>query len=84
MVTPGLIQMRCAPSPAKNFATALTRVRQAARRGAQIVCLPELFRTRSFWLAEDADAFTLAKRFLDRPALRKKNVIHITKRVCQC
>jgi N-carbamoylputrescine amidase len=57
----GLVQMRCAPDPAANLATAVARVRQAARDGAQVVCLPELFRSPYFPQREDHAAFALAE-----------------------
>src|SRR5438445_5463744 len=57
----GLVQMRCAADPEANLATATARVREAAARGARLVCLPELFRTRYFCQREDADAFDLAE-----------------------
>ena len=41
-----LVQMQCGPEPAANFEKAVARVREAARQGAQIVCLPELFRSQ--------------------------------------
>jgi N-carbamoylputrescine amidase len=57
----GLIQMRCSPDPAENLARALARVEEAARRGAQVVCLPELFRSRYFCQTEDPAHFELAE-----------------------
>ena len=57
----GLIQMACGPDPARNLKTAVSRVRQAAGRGARIVCLPELFRTQYFCQREDAALFDLAE-----------------------
>src|SRR5438477_11810891 len=57
----GLVQMRCAADPAENLATATAGIREAAARGARLVCLPELFRTRYFCQAEDAAAFDLAE-----------------------
>ena len=57
----GLVQMRCAADPAENLATATARIREAAARGARLVCLPELFRTRYFCQREDAAAFDLAE-----------------------
>ena len=56
-----LIQMRCGPEPEKNFAHALDFVRQAAKKGAQIVCLPELFRSQYFCQTEDHANFALAE-----------------------
>ncbi len=44
----GLVQMRCSADPDDNVARALERVREAAARGAQVVCLPELFRSQYF------------------------------------
>ena len=40
--TVALIQMSCGPEPADNLAKALDRVSDAARKGADVVCLPEL------------------------------------------
>ena len=57
----GLVQMRCAADPEANLATATARVREAAARGARLVCLPELFRTRYFCQREDAATFDLAE-----------------------
>ncbi len=44
----GLIQMSCGPDPEQNLQTAVQRVREAAAQGAQVICLPELFRTQVF------------------------------------
>ena len=49
----GLVQMRMGPDPEANFASAVQHIREAARRGANIVCLPELFRTQYFCQRED-------------------------------
>src|SRR5438876_2258654 len=57
----GLIQMRCATDAEANLRTATAGIREAAARGARLVCLPELFRTRYFCQAEDAAAFDLAE-----------------------
>jgi N-carbamoylputrescine amidase len=59
--TIGLIQMRCSPDPQENFAKAEARIREAAGRGAQIVCLQELFRSQYFCREENADFFELAE-----------------------
>ena len=61
VVTLGLIQMRCAADPAENLARALSQVETAARRGAGIVCLPELFRSHYFCQTEDPAHFELAE-----------------------
>jgi N-carbamoylputrescine amidase len=57
----GLVQMRCTPDPAQNLQTALERIEHAAKKGAQVVCLPELFRTQYFCQREDAALFDLAE-----------------------
>ena len=56
-----LIQMRCGLEPEKNFARAIEFVREAAQKGAQIVCLPELFRSQYFCQTEDHKNFELAE-----------------------
>src|SRR3954468_21821043 len=57
----GLIQMRCTPQPEENLARAKDMVRDAAKKGASIVCLPELFLTQYFCQREDAALFDLAE-----------------------
>jgi N-carbamoylputrescine amidase len=59
--TIGLVQMSCAPAPSENVAKAVARIEEAARRGARIVCLPELFRSRYFCQSEDHANFDLAE-----------------------
>src|SRR3954470_19841702 len=57
----GLVQMSCGPGPDENVAKAIARVKEAARQGANVVCLPELFRTQYFCQREDAALFDLAE-----------------------
>src|ERR1035437_4754414 len=59
--TVALIQMSCGAEPADNLAKALDRVAEAARKGADVVCLPELFQTQYFCQREDAALFDLAE-----------------------
>jgi N-carbamoylputrescine amidase len=59
--TVGLVQMRCSTDPDDNLRRACDGVREAARRGAQVVCLPELFRTQYFCQKEDPANFDLAE-----------------------
>jgi len=56
-----LIQMACAPSTEENLEHAAEMVREAARDGAQIICLPELFRAQYFCQREDHSLFALAE-----------------------
>lgn len=60
-LTIGLIQMRCAADPQANLDKAVERIQQAARQGAQVVCLQELFRAHYFCQREDANLFDLAE-----------------------
>jgi N-carbamoylputrescine amidase len=57
----GLIQMSSGKDPNENFAKAEWRIREAAGRGAQVICLQELFRTRYFCQEEHAANFDLAE-----------------------
>jgi N-carbamoylputrescine amidase len=57
----GLIQMHCTPEPDDNVARAVAHVREAARRGAHVICLPELFRTQYFCQREEHSFFDLAE-----------------------
>jgi len=55
------IQMRCGAEPDENFARAVGFIRDAAKQGAQIVCLPELFRSQYFCQTEDHKNFDIAE-----------------------
>jgi N-carbamoylputrescine amidase len=57
----GLVQMSCTESPDANLEKAVALVEDAARCGAEIVCLPELFRSQYFCQREDAGLFDLAE-----------------------
>jgi N-carbamoylputrescine amidase len=57
----GLVQMTCSTDPNENLEKALTKIGDAARAGAQIVCLQELFRSQYFCREERADLFDLAE-----------------------
>ncbi|HSI15611.1 MAG TPA: carbon-nitrogen hydrolase [Chthoniobacter sp.] len=60
-VTLALVQMRCSVEPQENLAKALAKVSEAADRGAQIVCLQELFTSQYFCQVEDHKYFQLAE-----------------------
>lgn len=57
----GLVQTSCSPDPSENLEKAAQKVREAAKAGAQIICLQELFRSQYFCRKEDADLFDLAE-----------------------
>ena len=57
----GLVQMAMSESPDDNLARAESFVRDAAAQGAQLIVLPELFRSLYFCQTEDARNFDLAE-----------------------
>jgi N-carbamoylputrescine amidase len=59
--TVGLVQHRCSANADENLGRAVAGIREAAQRGAQIVCLQELFRTPYFCQREDHAYFDLAE-----------------------
>ena len=59
--TVGLIQLRCSPDPKENLNRTIAAIRDAAKRGAQIVCLEELFRSQYFCREENHECFDLAE-----------------------
>jgi N-carbamoylputrescine amidase len=59
--TVGLIQMRCSMERKANLDLAIERIREAAKRGAQIISMQELFLSQYFCRVEDADLFDLAE-----------------------
>jgi len=59
--TVGLIQTSCALDPQANLDRTCEKIREAAKRGAQIICTEELFRSQYFCREEDARLFDLAE-----------------------
>jgi N-carbamoylputrescine amidase len=57
----GLVQMTCSTDPEANLQKAIEKTREAAAKGAEIVCLQELFRSHYFCREENADLFDLAE-----------------------
>lgn len=57
----GLIQMSMDAEPARNMERAIERLGQAAKQGADVLCLPELFLSHYFCQKEDANLFDLAE-----------------------
>ena len=57
----GLVQSSCSLDPNENLAKTEWKVREAASRGAQVVCLQELFRSQYFCREENAELFALAE-----------------------
>src|SRR6195952_2577459 len=57
----GIVQMTCTANKQENLDKAIVKVREAARKGAQIVCLQELFTSLYFCDEEDYNNFKLAE-----------------------
>lgn len=57
----GLLQMAFSKDADENLQRAIVNIEKAARLGAQVVCLPELFRSQYFCQREDASLFELAE-----------------------
>ena len=81
-MTVGLVQMSAGDDIRLNLDKAIQGITAAARKGAGIVCLQELFRSRYFPQTEDAENFKLAEPIpgpttdaLGRLAKKKKIVI---------
>lgn len=57
----GLVQMAMSDDQADNMRRAVAGVREAAAKGAKVICLPELFLSRYFCQVEDHRFFQLAE-----------------------
>ncbi|MDP4251533.1 MAG: carbon-nitrogen hydrolase [Bacteroidota bacterium] len=60
-VSIGIVQMSCVKDKSANLKKAIEKIREAAAKGAQIVCLQELFTSLYFCDVEDYDNFSLAE-----------------------
>ena len=58
----GLIQTAASPDPERNLKKTVALVERAARKGAQIICTQELFRSEYFCQSEDHEYFKLAEK----------------------
>lgn len=61
LVNVGIVQMTCSNNPAENLNKAIVKIREAAAKGAQVVCLQELFTSLYFCDVEDYENFKLAE-----------------------
>lgn len=64
-ITLGLIQMSCGENPQKNLAKAIKKIEKAAKKGADIIALPELFMSKYFCQGKDDKNFDLAEQIPD-------------------
>ncbi len=60
-VTVALIQMKMQQDPSENLKRAVEKINEAGKMGAEIVCLPELFKSLYFCQEEDESNFKLAE-----------------------
>lgn len=61
LVNVGLVQTSCTADKQANLDKAIEKIREAAAKGAQIICLQELFTSLYFCDVEDYDNFKLAE-----------------------
>jgi N-carbamoylputrescine amidase len=59
--TVGIVQMKCTTNKEENLTRATEKIREAAKRGAQVISLHELFAGEYFCRTEDAELFDLAE-----------------------
>ena len=57
-----LVQMKMSSDPKKNIQNATNKIKIAARKGAKVICLPELFLTKYFCQVENHKNFNLAEK----------------------
>jgi N-carbamoylputrescine amidase len=57
----GLVQMSCTSDKEQNLQKTIDRIKEAAAKGAQIICLQELFSSLYFCDVEDYEYFKLAE-----------------------
>jgi N-carbamoylputrescine amidase len=60
-VTIALIQMKCVEDKEKNLRKSIDLIKKAARKNAQIICLPELFSSLYFPQTKDHEYFKYAE-----------------------
>lgn len=73
-VVVALVQSSCSIDPAENMVRAIEKIRDAAAKGARIICLQELFATRYFCQREEYDAFAWAEPVPGPSTLLMQNI----------
>jgi N-carbamoylputrescine amidase len=74
-ITVAATQFACSDSRSQNLQTAERMVRAAHARGAQVICLQELFETPYFCKDHDTSYFDLALPIADNPAVQRLQVV---------
>lgn len=69
-ITLGLLQHACGTNPDANLKKALALAERAAKKGANIICTQELFRSQYFCQAENHDYFKLAEPVPNGPSTK--------------
>ncbi len=59
--TAGLLQLSMNSNPEENMKNAVSWINKAAKEGAEVICLPELFRSQYFCQEENTKYFSLAE-----------------------
>jgi len=72
----GLVQMALSKNQNENLDKAVSKIEEAAKAGADVICLPELFRSQYFCQVEDTKNFDLAETI---PGLSTKTISKIAK-----
>ena len=57
-----LVQMKMSSDLKKNIQNATNKIKIAAKKGAKVICLPELFLTKYFCQVENHKNFNLAEK----------------------
>ena len=57
----GLVQLAFSKNPDDNLKKAISWIEKASKKGAQVICLPELFRSQYFCQSENIDYYDLAE-----------------------
>lgn len=80
----GLLQMRLGKNADENLNKAVKRIKEASKKGANIICLPELFKTEYFCQSEEVKTFELAESLNGKTvkaiskAAKENNVLVVT------
>lgn len=68
-ITVAAVQMKCGGTREENIETADRLVREAAKKGAQVILLPELFETWYFCQERNYESYQLATDVKENPAV---------------
>ena len=60
----GLVQLKISNDKNLNLKNSIKKIKEAKKRGAKIICVPELFLSNYFCKTESHSNFKLAEKFL--------------------